>query len=395
MAVDDDGALLPVVETSVSDPGAAPPPPPPPFSPEPAPAPTFPRWGWWAIAVSAVVSIVVIAGFVIHVPYATISPGEAVSLPPLVQVQGTVVHPEDRGDIRLLFVRERNHVNLWRYLQARLDGDIDLYKEQQLNPEKKTQSQLNDEAAQQMADAKTAATKVALEAAGFKVRTAPGVTVSDVSEKLPASKVLQPGDVIMTADGHKITRSTDLTDAIQARRVGDDVVLEIVRDGKPKTVRVAVGSDGGVKRIGVIASPRFTFPVKVKVDTAGIGGPSAGLAMTLAIFDDLTSGNLTGGKRVAVTGTIDTEGHVDEIGGINQKAVAARAAGATLFIVPACVKDRSPDLAACRRDVKRATQRAGSKVKVVPVSTFDQALKALRDAGGDPAVAQTPTSQAA
>jgi PDZ domain-containing protein len=389
MAVDD-GAPLPVMDTNVSDPGAAPPPP-----PAPTPPPAFPRWGWWAIAVAAVVSIVLIAGFAIHVPYSTISPGEALSLPPLVRVDGVVAHPEDRGDIRLLFVRERNHINAWRYLQARLDGDIDLYKEQQLNPERKSQKQLNDEAAQQMADAKTAATKVALEAAGFKVRAAPGVTVSDVSEKLPAGKVLGPGDVIMTADGHKIRRSTDLTDAIQARKVGDDVVLEITRDGKPKTVRVAVGSDQGVKRIGVIASPRFTFPIKVKVDTAGIGGPSAGLAMTLAIFDDLTPGNLTGGKRVAVTGTIDTEGHVDEIGGINQKAVAARAAGAQVFIVPACVKERSPDLAACQSDLKRATQRAGSKVKVVPVSTFEQALAALRNVGGDPVVVQTPTSQAA
>src|SRR5205085_9130207 len=90
----------------------------------------------------------------------------------------------------------------------------------------------------------------------------------------------------------------------------------------------------GRKGIGVELSPRFTFPVKVSVDTTNIGGPSAGLAMTLAILDDLTPGNLTGGARVAVTGTIDPNGNVGEIGGIEQKAVAARAAGVTLFIVP-------------------------------------------------------------
>jgi PDZ domain-containing protein len=392
MAVDDDGAPLPVMETNVSDPGAAPPAP---LPPPPRRAPVFPRWGWWAVAVSVALSIVVISGFAIHLPYSTISPGAAVSLPPLVHVEGAAAHPEDRGDLRFLFVRERNHVNLWRYLQAKLDPDIDLFKEGQLNPERKSQRELNDEAAQQMADAKTAATKVALEAAGYKVRTAPGLTVSDLFENLPAAKVLQLGDVIVRADGHKVTRSEDLTNAIQARREGDQVTLDILRDGKLKTVQVRVGSQQGRKLIGVLASPRFTFPFKVGVDTANVGGPSAGLAMALAILDDLTPGNLTGGEKVAVTGMIEPDGQVDEIGGINQKAVAARAAGAQLFIVPACVKERSPDYAACQKDLKRATQRAGSKVKVVPVSTFDDALAALQKIGGDPVVARTPTSQAA
>jgi PDZ domain-containing protein len=117
--------------------------------------------------------------------------------------------------------------------------------------------------------------------------------------------------------------------------------------------------------------------------------------MTLAILDDLTPGNLTGGTRVAVTGTIDAQGDVGEIGGINQKAVAARAAGARLFIVPACSRQDPPAaLQACQQDLSRAVQRAGSKVKVVPVSTFAQALQALRGAGGDPVVTTTTAPRA-
>ena len=120
-------------------------------------------------------------------------------------------------------------------------------------------------------------------------------------------------------------------------------------------------------------SPRFTFPLKVSVDTTGIGGPSAGLAMTLAILDDLTPGDLTGGKRVAVTGTIDAAGNVGEIGGIEQKAVAARAAGVQLFIVPQCSPNDPPDyLAACKADLARAVEARGeASIKVVPVATFD------------------------
>ena len=114
--------------------------------------------------------------------------------------------------------------------------------------------------------------------------------------------------------------------------------------------------------------------------------------MSLAILDDLTPGNLTGGAHVAVTGTIDPAGRVGEIGGIEQKAVAARAAHVTLFLVPQCSPEDSPEsLASCKADVARAAKRVGSKIKVVPVATFAEALKVLRENGGD-AVKTTSTT---
>ena len=137
------------------------------------------------------------------------------------------------------------------------------------------------------------------------------------------------------ADGHKITRADDLSTLIAKHKVGEPVVLDVVRGGKPMKLRVTVAIGQGRKVVGVLVSPRFTFPFKVNVDTRDIGGPSAGLAMTLSIFDDLTPGNLTGGARVAVTGTIDAAGNVGEIGGIQQKAVAARAAGGHVVHRPA------------------------------------------------------------
>ena len=396
MAVDD-GAPLPVLEAPGPAEGGVPP------TPTPAPA-KFPRWGWWGIAVSVVLSVVVIAGFAIHVPYSTISPGAAVSLRPLVHVEGAAAHPNDRGDLRLLFVRERNHINLWRYLQAKLDKDIDLFKESVITGGLPP-GDLNADAEADMADAKIAATKVALEAAGYTVPAPRGVTVEATFPGRPAEKVLREGDIITSADGKPVVTGNELTAAISKHGAGSKVALGVVRGGKSETVQVPIAIEKCRKprppgcvdhpAIGIRVFPHFEFPVNVNVDTQSIGGPSAGLAMSLAILDDLTPGNLTGGERVAVTGTIDPGGNVGEIGGINQKAVAARAAGAQLFIVPQCVKATSPDFVGCERDLKRATQRAGSKVKVVPVTSFAEALKALRDIGGDPVVKQTPTSQAA
>jgi PDZ domain-containing protein len=103
--------------------------------------------------------------------------------------------------------------------------------------------------------------------------------------------------------------------------------------------------------------------------------------MTLAIIDNLTPGDLTGGKKVAVTGTISPDGSVGEIGGIAQKAVAVRAAHAKLFIVPKCTEPQGR--AACEKDLAQVRENSGD-TQVVAVANLDEALAALRKAGGAP-----------
>jgi PDZ domain-containing protein len=112
----------------------------------------------------------------------------------------------------------------------------------------------------------------------------------------------------------------------------------------------------------------YQFPIDVKIDTQRVGGPSAGLAFTLAIIDDLTPGSLTGDERVAVTGTIQPDGTVGEVGGVEQKAITARTNGVQLMIVP-------------KAEVADARRGAGD-VRVVGVRNVDEALDALHEAGG-------------
>jgi Lon-like protease len=368
----------------------------PPTAPE-EPQPVVPRWGKIALVVSAVLVVVVIAGFLIHVPYTTISPGAAEPLAGLVTVDGAKTFPKPRGDIRLLFVRERNHVSLWRYLRAKLDDNTELLKDSVatggLAP-----ADAEAQAEADMAGAKIAATKVALQAAGYTVKPASGVEVIAVFPSHPDAAVLHPGDLIVALDGKAIPDQDALGKAVSAHKPGDTVTLRVLRDGKPLDAKLRLSKDqqSGRTIIGVSAAPRYDFPAKVSVDTAGIGGPSAGLAMTLAILDQLTPGDLTGGKRVAVTGTIDGNGNVGEIGGIEQKGVSARAAHAQLFIVPQCSPQDPPVyLNACRQDLARLRKRAGSSVKIIPVATFQQALQALRDNGGEPVVKTAPVANAA
>ena len=198
-------------------------------------------------------------------------------------------------------------------------------------------------------------------------------------------KVLQPCDQVLAADGHVLKQPEDLSKIVRAHAVGTKVTLRIVRAGKTLTEQVPVTTAPPPDKthiIGVDLTLRYKIPVDIRINTSDVSGPSAGLAMTLAIIDALTPGQLTGGKKIAVTGTIDASGHVGEIGGLPQKALTARAAGARLFIVPTCADDGNK--AACLKDTATARKRVGKSVVLAPVSTLAQALQALRDAGGAP-----------
>jgi PDZ domain-containing protein len=114
----------------------------------------------------------------------------------------------------------------------------------------------------------------------------------------------------------------------------------------------------------------FDFPVDVSIDSGSVGGPSAGLAFTLAVLDVLTPGELTGGRRIAVTGTMSLDGTVGPVGGAVQKAVAVRKAGYVAFLVP-------PD------EYKDVQATVGHDLRVIPVGTLQDALDALKSLGGD------------
>jgi len=187
---------------------------------------------------------------------------------------------------------------------------------------------------------------------------------------------MRPGDVITSVDGQPVTLAEQLGPIVRTRPPGQPVMFTVDRGGKSIPVTVvsraaAQGACQGRAQVGISTSTRsekFDFPVNVAIDTGRVSGPSAGLAFTLTILDELTPGDLTGGKKVAVTGTIQADGGVGPIGGAQQKAVTARRAGAKLFLVPT-------------EEVKEARSRAGG-MKVAGIRTLDDALRELKNFGG-------------
>jgi PDZ domain-containing protein len=352
---------------------------------------TVARWLKWLIGLGIAIVVIAAAGALIRIPYDTLAPGGTLNVEPRITVHGAKTYPS-RGELMLLYVRERTHVNLWTWLQAKLDPNIDLVKQDAVTGG--TSQHFSDlQAVCDMSQSQVDAQVAALRALGYDVKTMPGLAVvgilKDYSYKtssgvvntipLPAYNVLQPCDEVLAADGHPIKRSDDLAKVVKGHEPGSKVALSIERDGKKQTVQVPVAQVPGDRLIGVDLGLRYRLPLRIAVDTSDISGPSGGLVMALAIIDDLTPGDLTGGKKVAVTGTIDSQGNVGPIGGIAQKAIAARRAGAEVFIVPAC-QDRADR--ACAADLATAKKRVGDDVTFAPVSTLAQALEVLRDAGG-------------
>jgi PDZ domain-containing protein len=307
-----------------------------------------------------------------------------------VQIDGAQTYPHG-GNVLFLTVRvSTRDPNVWRVVTSWLDPDRDVEKRSNVQG-CLTDAQNQEFNSELMDQSQNDAKYVALTHLGYTVPANPvQVRIVEVCRDAPAHGALETGDQVLAVDGTEIADATAIGDLVRAHEPGDRVSLTFDRNGVTRTASItagkyrtegsgddarrtcvpANGSTSGSICLGVSSQEFVTyqFPVNVKINTQLVGGPSAGLAFTLAIIDDLTPGSLTGGKQVAVTGTIEPDGHVGEVGGVEQKAITARTNGVQLMIVP-------------KGEVKAARSGAGD-VRVVGVDTIDEALDALHRAGG-------------
>lgn len=330
------------------------------------------------------------------VEYYAVAAGSASSAQARVEVDKSVTSYHARGQVLFVTVHEPQLTGLAKWV-AEQEDEVEVVPKQQLlgneTPEQNRQENLK-----LMAYSKDFASYVALKRLGYDVKVSGGGVAiaslclessdgSTCSRQAPSAAVLRAGDLITAIDGATVNLPTDIATALAGRKEGDVVSVTVKRDGDPVTVQATLTSDSGRVILGIIPderppdSIRFELPFNVQIDSGQVGGPSAGLAFTLALLDELTPGELTGGTRVAATGTISLDGRVGAIGGLPQKAVAVRDAGAKVFLVPASQTEE--EIAAARRN-------AGGGVTVIPVSTLDDALHELATLGGNAESLGTP-----
>jgi len=247
-------------------------------------------------------------------------------------------------------------------------------------------SELGCQDTQEMVSADQDAALAALAQLHYKVAEVPdGVQIDAVLGSTPAWQAgINCNDVITAVDGKPVLSSPQLVQTLAPVPPGTVVVLtdHPVGGGRAKLVKVRLGrppasavAQGfqGKSYMGVELETRvkLELPFPVSVNAGAIGGPSAGLAFTLAIMDSLSNGKLTGGHKVAATGTMDPEGDIGQVGGVQEKTAAVEKAGAQVFFVP-------------QAEYQDAESVAGHGLMVVPVTTLFQVLQILRQRyGGD------------
>jgi PDZ domain-containing protein len=311
-------------------------------------------------------------------PYVTYEPGLTVDVlaksngNEIIQVEGHKTYRDD-GELRMttVFVSQPDaRINLFEVMSDWISREDSVYPYKAVYQEGVTTEQNRQEGAVEMVSSQDAAIAVALDELGYDVE--PAIEVLNVTDGTPADGKLEVRDIFLEVNGQEVTSTDDVIDAVKSAEPGRPVTFVVKRDGERRTETVTPEETDGRPTIGIQFGTGYEFPFQVSVNIdPGIGGPSAGLMFSLGIYDTLTPGSLTGGDTVAGTGTIDAAGKVGPIGGIQQKIVGARDAGAKLFLVP-------PDNCA------DALGAPAGDMRLVKATTMHSAVEAIQSWVDDP-----------
>ena len=354
---------------------------------------------------------VIYALYFIPIPYYIYKPGSAEALKPMVQVEGG--DAEEHGVFMLTTVSV-GRSSIFEYLLARLNPHAEIREKEEIL-RGSTEEEYSTRQQYVMLDSQSNAIQAAYKAAGIPYRIASsGVMIMQTMEGFSAHGVLHPGDKIVSIDSVPVSSHSEIRSQLDGKQAGETVQVAVQRGKTEKTYKIelkdlnavnrqpaeggaAPGGDGsgsgasggttaesrpglGITLVELLEIQPEQEEKRVKIDAKEIGGPSAGLMFSLEILNQLTPGDLTKGYRIAGTGTIDPEGNVCSIGGIRHKIVAADREKADIFFAPADRKKGECNLAA---DVPNATDaidqaaKIGTKMKVVPVATLEEALRYL------------------
>lgn len=317
-------------------------------------------------------ALIVAALFVVQLPLLQVTPGDALRVSEQVEL-----HPsgqdidigEINGELVLATVRLEAPTAV-EALEVLFDDTDQLVARRSVVPPDIDPDQFRRQQQRRFRESARVAAAVAQRAAGLDVTVSgEGARVVGVLPRSPADGTLEGGDVILEIGGREISLASDVGAAIADASAGDEVELLVERDGERTDVTIALEelAELGQAGLGVAletVDQDIQLPVEVDVTNKEIGGPSGGLMLAVTIYDLIAEDDVADGRVIAGTGTIDPEGRVGPISGIEQKVDGARRAGADILLVAA-------------DQAEAARSAAGSDLEVIGVDSFDDALQAL------------------
>lgn len=316
---------------------------------------------------TVILAALVLFSFSYKVDYYVMRPSRAVLLGEIISVSGSGV--DARGSFYLVTVTQQQASPLLA-LYGYFHPHMELRPAGRVVPRDMEPDEYRELLAEYMAESRHIAQVVALREAGYEVEIeSEGVAVIGLVEDAPAEGFLYEDDIIVKVDGQKVFLASEVPLYVQDRPVGVPVTLQVSRGEQTLELEVPTGEHPDEEETPFLGIYIQTLPwipllpLEIEMDTGSIGGPSAGLMFTLEILNQLTESDLTGGRAVAGTGTMDLEGRIGRVGGIPQKVIAAEQAGVEYFFLPEGNSDQIPGKT--------------SSMVVVPVSDLQEVLSFL------------------
>lgn len=311
-----------------------------------------------------------VTGAAVPVPYVAQVPGPTFNT--LGAIDGTkiiTIHGRARnhvdGHLNLTTVGvSRGRLTLVQAVRGWFARNVSVVPEEAIYPPNQTPQQTQQANRQQFLTSEQAAEAAALGHLGYPTK----VVVEGFSSGSPSKGELEEGDALESVDGTATPDTDTLSSVLTSIPGGTTVTVGYTRLGKPGTATITTkaATDRKGSLLGILVVEQPFAPFDVDINVADVGGPSAGLMLTLGILDLVGDTDLTGGKVIAGTGTIDPKGKVGPIGGIQLKMVAAHDIGAKLFLAPA-------------DNCSEAKQAPQPGLTLAKVSDLDDALTALQD----------------
>ena len=297
-------------------------------------------------------------------------PDPAHPVAPLVTVKGG--HDPNRGGVYFVDVIVKK-ASLLERLFGGLHEGADLYPAGDINPPGVNDAQRRRIDIEDMHRSQEIAAAVALRTAGKKVTLRSiGALVDAIDPTLPAAGKLEPDDVIVAIDGKRVTSPEAVFKTMSGVKAGQSVRMTVRRDKQTlveqmKTVSSGPPTNRAIVGVSIEPAVDIRLPIPVRIDAGNVGGPSAGLAFALEVLEEMGR-DVVHGHKIAATGEIRPDGSIGPIGGIKQKTIGAREAGVDAFLVPA-------------GDNARVARQHADGLRIIPVETFPQALRALATLG--------------
>ena len=178
--------------------------------------------------------------------------------------------------------------------------------------------------------------------------------------------------LITSINNQNVKSSTEFIALLKSYEIGESVEIGLIRDNKQIKIETKLIEHVEYKNepmVGFLASTpnqKFVYPFDVDINTGNVGGPSAGMMMALNVYNLLIESDITNGKKIAGTGTIEIDGSVGPVGGVKQKVIAAKRANASLILVPTA-------------NYSEASAYSDENTSIVAVDSFEEAINVISD----------------